>query len=89
MTEQQQIAVLMRAGELTRRDERRKRLQQELASLKLRFRNEGLLLNEELTSEDVAAHAEATARMREQQLRFEKETRPSYWRRLWAAILGR
>lgn len=83
-----EIMASFRAGELQRRAERRSRLAGEFKSIVLRAQNEGFLLNEILTEDDLQIHQLATAQMRKSQLAFEKETRPGYWKRLWFALRG-
>jgi hypothetical protein len=75
---QDEIASAFRAQELQRRAGRKQRLMNELA-----------LDNEQLTEQDRAADLEAKRRLKESALRLEKEISPSYWKRLWAALLGR
>lgn len=69
----------MRALELRRRRDRWNRLQNELT-----------LARESLDSpEDRKAHADAILLLQENVLSLEKEFSPSYWKRLWRALLNK
>lgn len=86
---QDEIATMFRGGEMARRQERRERLRQEYTSVIKRMTNEGMLVDEKLDAQAQAAHDTAAEQMRRQDLAFEKEFKPGYWERLWAALWGR
>ena len=77
MITDEQLKVAFRRTELQRRAGRRERLL-----------NEMKLDTESLSSEDLKIHRLAAKSLVKQQLEFERETRASYWQRLWAAIKG-
>lgn len=73
--DQDRLAATFRAQELLRRKDRQQRLINELR-----------LLEEKLTPEEQAIHNKVITSFQEAHIAFEKETTPSYWKRLWAAI---
>lgn len=75
----EQIAVIFRKGELERRAARRRAL----------LANEARLASEPLTEFDKKVHALTIEELKQQSVDFEKEITPSYWRRLWRALLNK
>lgn len=75
---QQEIADMMRLQELQRRESRRVRLMNEIK-----------LYDEPLDEQARTANTAALTELKRQHLEFDKLSHPSYWRRLWNAILGR
>lgn len=73
-----EIAVLFRRNELERREARRKRLV-----------NEVKLMSESLSPEEKSHHERAVKEMQYHALLLKKDITPSYWKRLWHALLGR
>ena len=74
---QEDLKTLFRAGELERREARRKIMLNAVA-----------LDNEPLTAEQVAADKAITEELTRMSLQYEKSIRPGYWKRLWSAIKG-
>lgn len=85
---QTDLQEMFRGRELASRNTRRIQLREQLANIVARMKNEGMLLEEELTSEGKEAHAKAIQQMRDQDAAFQKELY-GYWRRLWRALLNR
>ena len=75
----EQVAVMFRKNELERRAARQKAL----------LANEARLASEPLTEFDKKVHAIAIGELKQQREDFEKEIIPSYWRRLWRALLNK
>lgn len=75
---QEELQKTFRVTELQRREWRRKRLINEMA-----------LAEEHLSPEDLEADRHAKAYLQEMQLQHEKEIKPSYWKRLFRALLAR
>ena len=73
-----ELARTFRAQELQRRQARRKCLANEIA-----------LECENLSPAEEAADIAAKELMKQSFLRQDKAIRPSYWRRLWAALLNK
>lgn len=84
-----ELLAVMRQQELVHRDERRSRLLGELESIKKRFQNEGMLVEEYMDAEALNAHAKAVAQIKQQDEEFEKMRHRSYWRRLWLALINK
>ena len=75
---QEALRAPFRAQELQRREARRKILL-----------NHEALEHEKLNAVDQKAHDEAIKALKEGQLRYEKESSPGYWQRLWRALRNR
>ena len=86
---QDELKVVFRKGELERRAARRVQFTQELSSLMLRIKNEGIMLHELLTSDEAKASVEALRQIKQQIQDADRELHPGYWRRLLRALLNR
>ena len=73
-----EIAKMFLTQEIYRRAQRRQRLLNEMA-----------LETEPLSKEDLKIKAAVLNDIKQQQLQHEKNIRPGYWQRLWAAIRGK
>lgn len=85
--EHKEIASMFRQAELDRREARRQRLKGELTSIHKRMQNEGMLLEEVLTEEEMVIHLISIEQMQKQKDELDKAIR-GYWRRLWRALLN-
>ena len=79
--------ALARQDELQRRTSQRKLLRTQLQTVLARMKNEGMLLDEELTPEDATAHSKAIDSVKAQEDAWEHAIY-GYWGRLWRALLG-
>jgi len=79
--------AMARADELERRASRRTLLRSQLKNVLARMKNEGMLLDEELTPEDATAHSKAIDSVKAQEDAWEHAIY-GYWGRLWRALLG-
>lgn len=75
---QEDLKTLFRAGELERREARRKIML-----------NAAVLDNEPLTPAQIATDKAIAETLTQMSLQYEKSIRPGYWTRLWAAIRGK
>ena len=83
------IGGSFRAQELVRRAARREHLRLELLSITKRMANEGMLLTEELSPEDIVKHEQAVDLIKLQSVQFESDLVGGYWRRLWNALINK
>lgn len=85
---QDDLKVAFRKDELERRDRRRARLRGDLDNVLARMKNEGTLLDELLTPDEMLVHFRAVMQIKQQEAAYYKEFHSGYWKRLFRALLN-
>lgn len=76
--DQEDLQTVFRTAELQRREVRRKIMM-----------NAAALKDEPLTPEQIEMDKRIKHQLTQMSLEYEKQTRPGYWARLWAALRGK